>query len=322
MRPRVIMVLALAAILIGGGLLVPAAFARLRANVSAAGSGGNGGGKAASPTPPPPPPPPTLKAQPVSVKVDGFVSWALLDRKTGEINGSTNITATNSTESMIKVWIVSDFLRRTAAAGKRPTATQLKWATTAILDSNDHSAESLFNLGGRAPVITRLIKTCGLTDTKSVIPPGSKTVWWSYTRISARDAVRMGECVKNGTAAGPDWTDWVLTQMSKVRGTVAAKDQHDADGWGGGRWGIIDGLPPEILKQGVSIKNGWTPINADGRWHVNCLAVSDDWVLAVLMRYPIKNGLTYGANACASVAEQLVYDPGAAANSQSPPAQG
>ena len=41
-----------------------------------------------------------------------FFSWALLDRKTGKISGSPNMTATSSTESMIKAWIVSDYLRQ------------------------------------------------------------------------------------------------------------------------------------------------------------------------------------------------------------------
>jgi hypothetical protein len=300
MRPRVIMVLAIAAIVLGGVLLVPAAYGRLA-------SGTASGTNAASPSPAPPaaPPPPTLAAGPVSVKVDGFFSWALLDRKTGKISGARNITATNSTESMIKIWIVSDYLRR--LDDKEPTAERLRQASTAIRDSNDVSAESLYNAGGRTPVIRRMIDMCELTDTKA-----AANGWWSYTQISARDAVRLGECVKNGTAAGAKWTKWVLTEMSKVRGTTAEKDQQLKQG--GGRWGIIDGLPEAILAQGpVSIKNGWTMIYADNKWHLNCLAIADDWVLAVLMRYPNKLGLDYGASVCRNVASQLVTtQPGAA----------
>ena len=83
---------------------------------------------------------------------------------------------------------------------------------------------------------------------------------------------------------------------------------------GGGRWGIIDGLPAEIKAQGpVSIKNGWTLLSYDGNWHVNCLAVTDKWSLAVMLRYPAERGLAYGAQVCASVATQLVTpQPGAA----------
>jgi hypothetical protein len=311
MRPRVILVAALAAIVLGGVMLVPAAYARFNENghgTAVATTPGASPSPSPSPTPPPPPPPPTLRAGPVKVAVNGFVSWALLDRKTGQIAGSSNVAATNSTESMIKIWLVSDYLRRTAAAGRQPTAERLKQASAAIRRSDDNAAESLFNAGGRAPVIDRLIRTCGLTDTKKVIPPDDDTVYWSYTRMSPRDAVRMGECIADGRAAGPKWTPWVLTEMTKVWGTTAARDQHAT--WGGGRWGIIDGLPA-TLRTGLSIKNGWTMISADGMWHLNCLAVHHDWVLSVMTRYPAKLGLKYGANACMRVTSQLVYQPAA-----------
>jgi hypothetical protein len=263
MRTRMLTPVAVAAIILGGVLLVPSAD---------------------------------------SVKVSGFFSWALLDRETGAITGSPNSAATNSTESMIKAWIVSDYLRRQAASGKRPSSTRLAQASRAIRDSDDIAAQSLYLAGGGNSVVSRMISTCELTETK--IYSG----WWSRTQISARDAVRMGNCVADGRAAGPKWTTWVLTEMTKVRGTTAAKDQHATTG--GGRWGIIDGLPEEIVQQGVSIKNGWTLIGAD--WHLNCLAIGQDWVLAVLMRYPGSKGLQYGASLCKRVAEQLVV-PGSAA---------
>ncbi|MFC6018709.1 hypothetical protein ACFP2T_21175 [Plantactinospora solaniradicis] len=306
MRSRVTLVLAITAVVLGGVLLVPAAYARLN------GSAG-GDSPSATPTPagiePSAPPPPTLAPAPVKISgVDGFFSWALLDRESGKISGAQNMTSTNSTESMIKVWIVSDYLRQLGS--KKPSASYLKMASTSIRDSNDDSTNALYKAAGGTSSLDRLIKMCKLTETAKVIPPGENSIWWSYTKMSPRDAVRMGECVKDGTAAGPKWTEWVLTEMSKVRGSV--KDQQPRQG--GGKWGIIDGLPKGVLAQGpVSIKNGWTLINADGKWHLNCLAVSDDWVLSVMMRYSGGKGLGYGANVCANVASQLVApQPGAA----------
>jgi hypothetical protein len=206
---------------------------------------------------------------------------------------------------MIKIWLVADYLRRAAAKGQRPSADRLRLASIAIRDSNDDAAQVLYRLGGGNAVIQRLIRICGLTETKVY------SGWWSRTRMSARDAVRMGACVADGRGAGPTWTKWVLAEMRSVRGTAAQRDQRALSG--GGRWGIVDGLPKEILEQGVAMKNGWTPIWSDGTWHVNCLAVSDDWVLAVLLRYPVRRDLQYGAKACQSVAEQLVYQPPAPA---------
>ncbi|WP_051366629.1 hypothetical protein [Hamadaea tsunoensis] len=296
-------------VLLGVGLLGTAVYAkaRPRSNTSAqaAGNGQASVKTSPSPTPPPPPPPPTLKETKqvsVSMAKGGFFAWALMNRKTGDITGSDNDEAAkNTTESMVKAWLVSDYLRRQAEAGKTPTQTALNYASTAIRDSNDNSAQWLYKQNGGNASIQRLIKTCRLAD-KPVIKSG----WWSMTQITAADAVRMGDCIGDGTAAGPKWTAYVLNEMEHVRGTTAAKDQHAKTG--GGHWGIIDGLPA-VLQQGTSIKNGWTLIFADGLWHINCLAIHSDWVLAVQMRFPGKLGLAYGAGVCKSVAQQLVYQP-------------
>ncbi|MEV6812008.1 hypothetical protein [Micromonospora sp. NPDC051296] len=307
MRSRVIMVLAVMAVLLGGVMLVPAAYARL-----SAGQAGGAPESVAAPTPVPPPLP-TLAAGPVSVGFKGdFFSWALLDRESGKISGSKNMTATSSTESMIKAWIVSDYLRQ--LGDKEPTAALKKAASLAIRDSDDDATNIVYRAAGGSyavpaggqpgPVIKRAISICGLTDTKRGDVSGYEG-YWSFTRMSPRDAVRVGDCIADGKAAGPKWTEWVLAEMSKVRGSTAAKDQKARSG--GGKWGIVDGLPKSIISQGpVSIKNGWTPLNYDGNWHVNCLAVTEKWSLAVMLRYPQSSGLDYGADVCASVASQLV----------------
>jgi len=274
----------------------------------------------ASPTPPvtptpeasPGPPGLDLTAQ-VDVKVDGFLSWAALDRRTGERAGSRNQAKTSSTESMIKVWIVADYLRRRSEAGKQPSQRRLREAELAIRDSHNGAAESLYRAGGTNDVVERMIDRCGLTDTE-IYP-----YWWSRTEISARDAVRLGECIADGTAAGPEWTDWLLEQMRKVRGGTGPDDQPMDNGGEGGRWGIIDGLPPEVVDAGVAIKNGWTAIGRTNSWHLACLAISDDWVIAVLLRYPVGKGLDYGAGKCAEVARQLVRPVPVAGDPSAPP---
>jgi hypothetical protein len=315
------MVLAIVAVLIGGVMLVPAAYGKLTAD--GGGLSGIGGGAAEQVPAPAPttPPPPTLAYAPVSVNFKGqFFSWALMDRQTGKIDGAANMNQTNSTESMLKAWIVSDYLRQ--LGDKQPTAALKKAASVAIRDSNDDGANAVYRAAGGSykaqpggkpdPVIQRAISICGLTDTKRSGPPAPATYngWWSFTRMSPRDAVRMGDCIADGKAAGPKWTKWVLTEMANVRGSVTAQQARS----GGGKWGIVDGLPAEIKAQGpVSIKNGWTQLGYDGNWHVNCLAITDRWSLAVMMRYPAKTSLSYGAKVCASVATQLVTpQPGAA----------
>lgn len=257
---------------------------------------------AAAPVAPPPPERaaavPALVAGPVDVTVDGFLAWALLDRAADRVEGSANLTATSTIESVIKIWLVADVLRRTVEAGRQPTEGQLRQARLAIRDSDDDAAQSLYLAGGGNAAVDRMISRCRLTDTDRYDNS------WSRTRMSARDVARLGDCVADGTAASPRWTQWIMTEMTRVRGTTAARDQP-----AGGRWGIVDGLPEEIRKPGVSMKNGWT-LRATGQWHVNCLAVTADRVLAVLTRYPARLGLAYGARVCAVVTRQLVSDPG------------
>ena len=83
MRSRVTLVFAVAAVVLGGVLLVPAAYARLASDDSGGGGGGSALERRRARTTPPPPP--TLAAGPVSVSFKGeFFSWALLDRQDGQ----------------------------------------------------------------------------------------------------------------------------------------------------------------------------------------------------------------------------------------------
>lgn len=315
MRPRVILLTVALIMILAGAFVIPRAFARITGDgdPGSAAPGGPGGGNgrgsqgsfemAVQPAPPP-----TLRPANVTLKTDApFWSWALLDRSTQEIHGSSNLAKTNTTESMIKAWIVSDYLRRAAEKGQTPSPTAMQRLSTAIRDSNDDGAQWAYQQSGGNEVVRRLIRTCKLTDTKLY------SGWWSLTQMSARDAARMGACIADGRAAGAKWTEWVLSEMRQVRGGVAAQQAKS----GGGRWGIIDGLPAEIASD-VAIKNGWTPQGYDGRWHINCLAIADDWVLAVQAQFPfgawpsgaaVPNGLDKGAQICRSVTEQLLTHP-------------
>ena len=254
----------------------------------------------------------------MSVNFKGeFFSWALMDRETGTVTGAENMNQTSSTESMLKAWIVADYLRQ--LGDRQPSAGLKKAAILAIRDSDDDGANAVYRAaggsyrpqpGGRPdPVIARAIQICGLTDTRPGNVPDYKG-WWSFTEMSPRDAVRLGDCIADGRAAGPQWTKWLLSEMTKVAGSVSKQGTRS----GGGRWGIIDGLPATIKSQGpVHMKNGWTQLAYDGNWHVSCLAFTDKWSLAVMMRYPGRAGLPYGAKMCATVATQLVTpQPGAA----------
>jgi hypothetical protein len=238
-----------------------------------------------------PAPPPSLTAREVQMNATGFFAWALLDRPSGKMAGSPNFTSgTTSTESMIKAWITSDYLR--LLGNKQPSAQRLAELSRMIRNSDDAAAQDIYQVDGRNSVIRRMIAICGLTDTSMF------NGWWSKTAVTARDAVRLGLCVADGRAAGPTWTPWVLDEMKQVRGSVTEEPN-------GGRWGIIDALPAELVGD-TSIKNGWTLLYEDGKWHLDCLAIHPDWILAVLTRYPAALGKRYGAGLCKQVTERLV----------------
>ena len=238
----------------------------------------------------PPPDPAAL-----TIPNTSYYGWALLDRQTGTISASPNATSEgNTVESMIKPWIVADYLRRLTEDGQYPPSETLDHLRLVIIDSNDPLAHLYYVRGGGDDVVERLIEICGLTDV--TIRSGE---WWS-TWMTPVDAVRYGECLADGRAAGPVWTPWVLEVMTEVRGSVYEQISGEVQG---GRWGIIDGLPPE-LADSISIKNGYTEY-LDG-WHVNCLAIHEDWVLAVMMRSWA--GLPGAADGCAMVARDMVRD--------------
>jgi hypothetical protein len=57
-------------------------------------------------------------------------------------------SAGNTVESMIKPWIVGDFLRRLAENGQTPSNEVLDELTLVIVDSNDPLSESYYQQGG------------------------------------------------------------------------------------------------------------------------------------------------------------------------------
>lgn len=232
------------------------------------------------------PPPTEVLSEPapptVAVTLDGALSWAYLNRVTGEIYTSPNADMRSYTESMVKAWLAADELARAERSGRQPS---LGLIVPMIRDSDDNAAQIIWLNNGADGSIARMIQTCGLTNTR--IYSG----WWSMTMMSAPDAVRLGECIASGLAAGPQWTGWLMDEMRQVRGE--------------GRFGIIEAVDP-IIAPTLAIKNGWTMHYADNLWRVNCLAIERFWILAVMIVYPRGYGLAYGAQLCASVTAQVV----------------
>jgi hypothetical protein len=221
----------------------------------------------------------------VAVASAGTYSWALLDRRTQTVYASANGAATDFSESVVKIWLAADHLRRVDAAGGKPPTHRLRLLSVMVRDSHDGAADTMYSVNGREGSIRRMISVCRLTETR-VFPE-----WWSKTLISARDMVRLGQCVADGRAAGPQWTSWLLGEMRNVRGL--------------GDFGIARTIP-EPMAASVAVKNGWFLHGFDSHWRINCLAVHEAWALAVMTRYPARHGFAYGGKVCEAVARQAL----------------
>ncbi|GIJ08304.1 serine hydrolase [Micromonospora andamanensis] len=239
-----------------------------------------------SPSPSPEPEPLPFAAKEIDLDIDGWYAWSVLDRRSGEIIGSDNMDETSTTASLIKAWIVADYLRRTADAGQTPSDAKLSDLTRIIRDSDNTRTEQLYTQIGRSASIKRLLSTCDLSDSKV-----SSDLGWSRTELSPRDTARLGECIADGTAAGPKWTKWLLGEMRRVRGA--------------GDFGIRKAFPAAVAKK-IAIKNGWVDRTREQEIHVNCLAIGDTWTMGVMLQYPINKGYEYGMDNCEKITEALL----------------
>ncbi|WP_328453315.1 MULTISPECIES: serine hydrolase [unclassified Amycolatopsis] len=231
----------------------------------------------------PPPFPGTRAVTPIpreaEVRVDvrGEWSWALRESDTGAVVGAGTLRTTAG--SVIKIWLAVDYL---ASRESRIPADDEARVSRMLRLGDDRAAQTLYlRLGGDAS-IARMIRTCGLRDT--TIHPGR----WSKTTMPATDATLLGRCVARGPGVSPQWRAGILDLM---------RSADPATTFGIAEAPALAGLRP-------AVENGWT--RHGNRWAVNCLAMWDHWVLAVMVRYPDRgDGRRYGAEVCKSVAQQL-----------------
>lgn len=208
-------------------------------------------------------------------------AWALLDRRTGEVWSSANGDESSRTASMVKAWLAALYLRKYP----EPTPAWLAALSTMIRDSNNSAADRVYQvLGGNRTVTDAVKDLCGVQE---FVPSGR---WWASTTISPRQAVLLGDCIADGRIASPAWTQWLLGEMRAVRG--------------GGDFGIRWALP-EPLRSTIAIKNGWTSGWGDG-WYVNCMGITDAWVLVIETR---SGSFGDGQDGCWSIANQLLRVP-------------
>ena len=227
------------------------------------------------------------RARRITDRTADWASFTLLDRVAGRSAGDARSAEVTFVESVVKAWLAADLLA-TSERERRPlTAYERGRMTTMIRDSDDDDAEVIWRwLGGDAS-IKRMIEVCGMTDTS--VYPGR----WSLTRISARDLARLGSCL---VPRGRVLSAKAGAELLRLMRTVSPSNAFG-----------IPQAQPAGAGVPVAVKNGWTE-HGGVRWNVNCLALWGSglrWVLAVTVRYPIANGLGYGAGVCRRVTDAL-----------------
>jgi hypothetical protein len=212
-----------------------------------------------------------------------WLSWSLVDtardRRVGSANSGTERT---NSESSIKAWIAADYLRVAHAEGRAVTSSEQADIAAAVRRSDNAATQRLYHALGGDAMLRDLRAVCGVAVTTSA------SGYWSLTQISAVDATRIFACVLRTAPGLPGGAD-LLTDLRNVDP--------------GGAFGIKAALPPTAT---VSVKNGWMPHSTTGEWNVNCVAAWDDYVLAVLTRYPVDRPLSYGADVCRDVTAAVV----------------
>ncbi|HET6663794.1 MAG TPA: hypothetical protein VFG94_06035, partial [Acidimicrobiales bacterium] len=214
---------------------------------------------------------------------DLWLSWSLVDtvrdRRVGSANSGTERT---NSESSIKAWIAADYLRVAHTEGRAVTSGEQADIAAAVRRSDNAATQRLYHALGGDAMLRDLRAVCGVAVTTSAAG------YWSLTQISAVDATRIFACVLRTAPGLPGGAD-LLTDLRNV----------EPDG----AFGIKAALPPTTT---VSVKNGWMPHTTTGEWNVNCVAAWDDYVLAVLTRYPVDRPLSYGADVCRDVTAAVV----------------
>jgi Beta-lactamase enzyme family len=231
-------------------------------------------------------------AQRVTGGADGFASFTLVDRARGRRIGDARSAQVMFSESAIKAWLAADLLATRARAGATLTPYETMRMTSMIRESDDNAAEVIWRWLGADRAIQDMIDTCRLQDTK-VYPD-----WWSKTEMSSRDLARMGDCIVpgKGKLLSPAVGAPLLALMRSV-------EESNAFG--------IQQVDPAGRGVPIAVKNGWTEHGSDEGtvWNVNCLGIwgkGNRWVLAVTTRYPVTNGLDYGAGVCRQVTRALL----------------
>lgn len=173
--------------------------------------------------------------------------------------------------SMAKVMIVLMALVKARTDGTELSFENYGRASKAIINSDNDSADALWEFAGGRDAYTKLASALGLPNTHG----DDRSPFWSWTNTTPDDQRKLADLLVHGTPAVHDEDRlYLLDIMSKTNSSQI--------------WGIGHERAKDVH---VQMKNGWVQFKSlDNLWAVNSMGHVEgrgrDYVAAIMCRRP------------------------------------
>lgn len=197
-----------------------------------------------------------------------LLGLSVRDLRTGATYGYRGDFDTQSA-SIAKVMIVLLALRKARAEGTELTFEQYGLASKAIINSDNDSADALWEWVGGRPAYTALASELGLPNTHA----DDRSEFWSWTNTTPDDQRSLMDALVDGTRViDVDDRLYLLDLMSKTNSEQT--------------WGIGHDRGTHVH---VQMKNGWVQFRSlDNLWAVNSIGhvvgEGRDYTAAIMTR--------------------------------------
>ncbi len=182
---------------------------------------------------------------------------AIKDLRTGatfDANGDYS----SQSASMAKVMIVAMALKKARADATPLTFKQATQVSEALINSDNDSADALWEFAGGPDAYQRLANELEMPNTRK----DAKNTFWSWTWTTPKDQLILLDRLRTGTPA--------LSEQDRLYELDVMRRTNPSQQWGVGNIGDATGVERQM-------KNGWVQFkSSDGLWAVNSLGIIED----------------------------------------------
>ncbi len=206
-------------------------------------------------------PSPSARPTPSPVVPAGVTAaFAVYDRQTGTFTEQRNTTLRFRSASLVKLFIVLDYLWNRGPGYAIPAADRGR-LDLMLRSSDDNAASYFWGLAGRGAIVTRMVNRLGLKDTQ---PPPPEHSGWGSTAVTAGDLVRVYRYLLDSAPAPV--RDYVMGNLRQS--TRCGTDGFDQS------FGI-----PSAFGRPWAVKQGWYEFAAAPKNCVNPAAATGSGVV-------------------------------------------